>query len=80
MCVGPLDDGKFLNTMVKSIHLARKNVGMTVAGNTACLALSLNKSERRFLKREMAVLKQASESCRVFEAEMVIIPIFKVEG
>ena len=27
VCVGPLDDGKFLNTMVKSIHLARKKRG-----------------------------------------------------
>ena len=53
---------------------------MAVAGNTACLTLSLNKSERRFLKRGMAVLKQASESCRVFEAEMVIIKGSGVDG
>jgi len=78
--VGPLSDGKFLNTVVKSIHLARTNVGMVVSGNTACLALSLNKGQRKLLRTGMTVLEQPAEASRVFEAEMVVMKGSGVDG
>ena len=56
--VGPLNDGRFLNTVVKSIHLARTSVGTVVSGNTACLALCLNKGQRKLLRKGMVVLEE----------------------
>merc|ERR1711862_611924 len=73
MGVGPLNDGTFLNTSVRSIHVARISVGTAVSGNSACLALSLNKSQRKLLRKGMCVLEEPAETSLAFDAEMEII-------
>jgi len=78
--VGPLNDGSFLNTVVKSIHLARTSVGTVVSGNTACLALSLNKGQRKLLRKGMVVLDKPAEVSSVFEAMMFVTKGSGVDG
>mmetsp|Transcript_23495 Transcript_23495/g.27739 ORF Transcript_23495/g.27739 Transcript_23495/m.27739 type:complete len:471 (+) Transcript_23495:134-1546(+) len=78
--VGPLNDGSFLNTMVKSIHLARTSVGTAISGNTACLALSLDKGQRKLLRKGMVVLDEPAEVSSVFEATMFVTKGSGVDG
>jgi len=78
--LGPIGDGEFLKTAVKSIHLARTNVRTTVAGNTACLALALSKDQRKLLRKGMVVLEKPIEATRVVEAEMFVIKGSGVDG
>ena len=54
--VGPLEDGTFLKTTVKSAHISRLNTMYISAGQTACLAFTLNKEMRKRLRRGMVVL------------------------
>uniref|UniRef100_A0A7S4HIF4 Elongation factor Tu, chloroplastic n=1 Tax=Odontella aurita TaxID=265563 RepID=A0A7S4HIF4_9STRA len=70
---GPLDDGSFLKTTVKSAHLARTLVGEVVAGDDACLALSLGKEQRKKLRPGMVVLRDVVEPVRKFEAEIYVV-------
>jgi len=71
--VGLLNDGNFLNIAVRSIHVARINVGTAVSGNSACLGLSLNKSQRKLLRKGMVVLEEPVDTSLIFDAEMEII-------
>ena len=78
--VGPLDDGSYMTTMVKSIHLARTHVRSVVAGNNACLALALNKNQRKLLRKGMVVLEEPLTPSMTFEAEMVVVKGSGVDG
>ena len=60
--VGPLEDGTFMKTTVKSAHVARMNTMYISAGQTACLAFSLNKEMRKRLRRGMVVLTQQTQA------------------
>jgi elongation factor 1-alpha len=72
--VGPSGtDGEFIKTSVKSIHLSRVSVNKTIAGNSACLALSMDKKQRKLLRRGMVILKNPDNASQVFEADMFVM-------
>jgi elongation factor 1-alpha len=71
--VGPTDDGTFLKTVAKSAQIARINTDHITSGQTACLALSLNKETRKKLRRGMVVLKENPTSTRQFDAEICVL-------
>jgi len=72
--VGPLDDGKFMKTFVKSAHIARIPTTHVTSGQNACLALSLSKEARKHLRRGMVILKDVIPSAtRTFDAEICVL-------
>lgn len=71
--VGPTDDGTFLKTVAKSAHIARINTAHVTSGQSACLALALNKDLRKKLRRGMVVLQESPMSTREFEAEICVL-------
>lgn len=71
--VGPTDDGTFLKTTAKSAHISRINTSHVTSGQSACLALALNKDLRKKLRRGMVVLKESPMSTREFEAEICVL-------
>lgn len=71
--VGPTDDGTFIKTLAKSAHIARINTTHVTAGQSACLALALNKDGRKKLRRGMVVLEESPMSTREFEAEICVL-------
>lgn len=71
--VGPLDDGKFLKTFVKSAHIARIPTMHVTSGQNACLALSLNKDTRKLLRRGMVISDVIPAATRVFDAEICVL-------
>jgi elongation factor 1-alpha len=71
--VGPTDDGTFMKTVAKSAHIARINTTHITAGQSACLALALNKEMRKKLRRGMVVLQENPSSTRQFDAEICVL-------
>ena len=71
--IGPTDDGSFLRTVAKSAHMARINTNHVESGQSACLAVSLNKDLRKKLRRGMVVLKENPTSTREFDAEICVL-------
>mmetsp|Transcript_14628 Transcript_14628/g.33898 ORF Transcript_14628/g.33898 Transcript_14628/m.33898 type:complete len:692 (+) Transcript_14628:1765-3840(+) len=71
--VGPTDDGTFMKTVAKSAHIARINTTRVTSGQSACLALALNKEMRKKLRRGMVVLKESPSATREFEAEICVL-------
>jgi len=77
--IGPIN-GSFIPTHVKSAHISYTDVNTVIAGNTACLALALNKDERKLIRKGMVVLEHPVETSFVFEAEMIILRGSGVDG
>jgi GTPase len=71
--VGPTDDGSFIRTVAKSAHIARINTCRVTSGQSACLALALNKELRKKLRRGMVVLQESPSSTKEFEAEICVL-------
>lgn len=71
--VGPMDDGSFMKTVAKSAHIARINTSHVTSGQSACLALALNKDMRKKLRRGMVVLQESPTSTKEFEAEICVL-------
>eukprot|EP00549_Striatella_unipunctata_P015045 CAMPEP_0118680570 /NCGR_PEP_ID=MMETSP0800-20121206/4439_1 /TAXON_ID=210618 ORGANISM="Striatella unipunctata, Strain CCMP2910" /NCGR_SAMPLE_ID=MMETSP0800 /ASSEMBLY_ACC=CAM_ASM_000638 /LENGTH=686 /DNA_ID=CAMNT_0006576735 /DNA_START=186 /DNA_END=2246 /DNA_ORIENTATION=- len=71
--VGPKDDGTFMKTVAKSAHIARISTQHITAGQSACLAFSLNKELRKKLRRGMVVMKDPPTSTKHFEAEICVL-------
>lgn len=71
--VGPTDDGSYLKTIAKSAHIARINTSRVTAGQSATLALSLNKEMRKKLRRGMVVMRDAPASTKQFDAEICVL-------
>jgi elongation factor 1-alpha len=71
--VGPTDDGTFVKTVAKSAHISRINTSHITAGQSACLALALNKEMRKKLRRGMVVLQENPTSTRHFDAEICVL-------
>ena len=71
--VGPTDDGTFMKTVAKSAHIARINTAHVTAGQSACLAFSLNKDLRKKLRRGMVVLRESPTSTKEFDAEICVL-------
>ncbi|KAL7564794.1 hypothetical protein ACA910_021056 [Epithemia clementina (nom. ined.)] len=53
---GPLSDGAFIKTTIKSIHVAQTVVDEVWAGHSACFAVSLSKKQKSMLTRKGIVL------------------------
>jgi selenocysteine-specific translation elongation factor len=71
--VGQTDDGTFMKTVAKSAHIARINTNHVTAGQSACLAFSLNKDLRKKLRRGMVVLRESPTSTKEFDAEICVL-------
>jgi len=71
--VGPTDDGSFMRTVAKSAHIARISTTHITSGQSACLALALNKETRKKLRRGMVVLMENPTSTRQFDAEICVL-------
>jgi small GTP-binding protein len=79
--VGPFADGSFVETQIKSIQVARKDVKSIMAGNTACSALTLNKDQKRLIRKGMVVLQEPpDEISSQFEAEILALKGKGVDG
>jgi len=78
--LGPCANGKFIQSQVKSMHIASTHVNSIVAGNTACLGLTLSKDEKRLVRKGMTVLEHPVETSFAFEAEMTILRGKGVDG
>jgi len=77
--VGPIN-GSFIETHIKSAEIARTHVDCIVSGNNACLALALNKIDRKMIRKGMVVLEHPVETSSVFEADMLILKGSGVDG
>lgn len=72
--VGPLDDGTFMQTMIKSAHIARTATSSLKAGQSASVAMSLGKNERKHLRKGMVILKENPKRSAVsFMAEICVM-------
>jgi elongation factor 1-alpha len=71
--VGPMDDGTFMKTVAKSAHIARINTPHVTSGQSACLALALNKDSRKKLRRGMVVVQENPTSTLQFDAEICVL-------
>ena len=71
--VGPMDDGSFMKTVAKSAHISRINTNHVTSGQSACLALALNKELRKKLRRGMVILKESPSATKEFEAEICVL-------
>lgn len=78
--VGPLNDGSYMKTVIRSIQVYRTNVSSVISGTNAGLSLVLSKDQRKMLRQGMVVLSQPSPATRVFEAEMIMIKGYGVDG
>lgn len=83
--VGPFRDGSFKTVLVRSIHIEQTNVQTAIAGNSACLALTLGKDDRDLLRAGMYVLPHNMETSvpvpsENFQAEMAIVRGSGVDG
>lgn len=71
---------EFLRSVVKSIEISRVNVNSVVAGNSATLALSFTKEQRKMIRKGMVVLKEPDRTTDTFEAEMALLKSAGVDG
>jgi len=71
--VGPMDDGSFIKTIVKSMHIARTATATVMAGQSACLALGLSKIDRKKLRRGQVILASDAHGVREFDAEICVL-------
>ena len=82
--LGPLKDGSFLRTNVKSLHVAQTSVSCVSAGHSACFAVSLTKAQRRLLGRKgMVILDKPGKVSKTFQAEICLTrstPMTVVKG
>jgi elongation factor 1-alpha len=78
--VGPLNDGSYLKTVIKSAQISRTNVSSVTSGNFVGLSFALSKDQRKMLRKGMVALVQPIPATRIFEAEMVMIKGSGVDG
>jgi elongation factor 1-alpha len=72
--IGPLKDGTYVKTAVKTVHVARTEVDRVWAGHDACFALSLTKSQRKMLiaRKGVVALKTPLPPSKSFTAEICL--------
>lgn len=81
--LGPMKDGTYAKATVRSIHVAQTDVDHTYAGHSACLAISLAKTQRfalarggvRRMMRGMVAVKELPNpsAIRSFKADLVML-------
>lgn len=78
--LGPLNNGSYIKTTIKSAQISGINVSTIVSGNVVGLALTLSKDQRKMLRKGMVVLDTPSPGTTLFEAEMMMIKGAGVDG
>jgi elongation factor 1-alpha len=83
--IGPLKDGTYVKTAVKTVHVARTEVDRVWAGHDACFALSLTKSQRKMLSpcKGVVALKIPVPPSKSFSAEIFLmkgVPVTMING
>lgn len=83
--LGPLKDGTYIKTTVKSVHVARTEVDHVWAGHDACFALSLTKAQRKMLnaRRGVVALETPVQPSKWFSAEICLMkgdPVTMIKG
>lgn len=81
--IGPMKDGTYAKATVRSIHVAQTDVDHTYAGHSACLAISLAKTQRfaltrggmRQMMKGMVAVKEVPNppAIRSFKADLVML-------
>jgi elongation factor 1-alpha len=80
--IGPMKDGTYAKATVRSIHVAQTDVDYTYAGHSACLAISMAKTQRFALTRRgmghlkgMVALREVPNppAIRNFKADLVML-------
>ena len=71
--IGPIDDGSFIATVAKSAHMARINTTHITSGQSACLALSIKKEDKKFLRKGMVVLADNPTCTKTFDADICVL-------
>jgi elongation factor 1-alpha len=72
--IGPLKDGTYIKTTVKTVHVARSEVDRVWAGHDVCFALSLTKLQRKKLiaRKGVVALKTPVPPSKSFTAEICL--------
>eukprot|EP01083_Nonionella_stella_P242170 844962_1 len=65
--VGPLNDGSYLKTVIKSAQISRTNVSSITSGNFVGLSFALSKDQKKMLRKGMVALDQPIPATRIFE-------------
>jgi GTPase len=65
-----MSDGTYVESVVKSVHVERTEVGHVWAGHSACFALSLSKESRKRLRKGMVLLKEPVVASQSFTADV----------
>lgn len=78
--VGPLNDGSYMKTAIKSAQISGVPVTKVVSGNIVGLALALSRDQKRLLRTGMVILDAPSPATRIFQAEMIMIKGSGVDG
>jgi len=83
--IGPLKDGTFIKTTVKTVHVARTEVDHVWAGHDACFALSLTKTQRKLLNGRTGIvaLKIPVPPSTSFNADIFLMkgdPVTMING
>lgn len=78
--VGPLSDGSYMQSVIKSIQIDRKEVDHVWAGLSAGFALSLSKENRKHLRKGMVILKKPVPATRSFLADVFFVGGSKGSG
>lgn len=71
--VGPLKDGNFIKTTVKSVQTNGINVNHVWAGHTAGFALNLSKNNRKKIRKGMVMLKEVVPASKSFTADICLL-------
>jgi GTPase len=71
--IGPMSDGTYVETVVKSVHVERNETNHVWAGHSACFALGLSKESRKWLRKGMVLLKEPVPASRSFSANVCIL-------
>lgn len=71
--VGPLSDGAYMKSVVKTVQIERTEVDHVWAGQTAAFALSLTKVNRKRLRKGMVLLKEPVPAVRSFTADVCLL-------
>lgn len=71
--VGPLSDGSYIKSVVKSVQIERSEVTHVWAGQTAAFALSLTKANRKRLRKGMVLLKEPVPATRSITADICFL-------
>lgn len=83
--IGPLIEGSYIKTTVKSAHVAKTVVSQCWAGHSACFAVSMTKEQRKLFNRfkGMVMLKSPVQASRSFTADICVMkgqPVTMVVG